>query len=31
MIVDAHAHFIVPEICRAAAPEETWRPHVFRD
>jgi aminocarboxymuconate-semialdehyde decarboxylase len=29
--VDVHAHVIVPEICRDAAPEESWRPHVFRD
>jgi aminocarboxymuconate-semialdehyde decarboxylase len=29
--VDVHAHVIVKEICRAAAPEESWRPHVFRD
>ncbi len=31
MTVDLHAHVIVPEICRAAAPEESWRPHVYRD
>ena len=31
MIVDAHAHVIVPEICRDAAPEESWRPRVYRD
>ncbi len=31
MIVDAHAHVIVPQICRVAAPDESWRPHVFRD
>ncbi len=30
-IVDAHAHVIVPEIAREAAPGETWRPHVRRD
>lgn len=29
MIVDAHAHIIVPEITRDAAPHETWRPRVF--
>jgi len=28
IIVDAHAHIIVPEILREAAPAETWRPHV---
>jgi aminocarboxymuconate-semialdehyde decarboxylase len=26
--VDLHAHVIVPEICREAAPDEDWRPHV---
>jgi aminocarboxymuconate-semialdehyde decarboxylase len=31
MIVDVHAHVIVPEITRDAAPGEAWRPHVFRD
>jgi aminocarboxymuconate-semialdehyde decarboxylase len=31
MIVDAHAHVIVPEICRDAAPDESWRPRVYRD
>jgi aminocarboxymuconate-semialdehyde decarboxylase len=31
MIVDAHAHVIVPEICRDAAPDEPWRPRVYRD
>ena len=31
MIIDAHAHVIVPEICRSAAPHESWRPHVYRD
>lgn len=30
MVVDAHAHIIVPEITRDAAPHETWRPRVFR-
>lgn len=29
MIIDAHAHIIVPEITRAAAPAEGWRPDVF--
>jgi aminocarboxymuconate-semialdehyde decarboxylase len=29
--VDAHAHVIVPEICRDAAPGESWRPRVYRD
>ncbi len=29
MVVDAHAHIIVPEITRDAAPHETWRPRVF--
>jgi aminocarboxymuconate-semialdehyde decarboxylase len=28
VIIDAHAHTIVPEITRAAAPQETWRPIV---
>jgi aminocarboxymuconate-semialdehyde decarboxylase len=28
MIVDVHAHIIVPEILRAAEPSEGWRPHV---
>jgi aminocarboxymuconate-semialdehyde decarboxylase len=31
VIVDAHAHVIVPEICRDAAPGESWRPRVYRD
>jgi aminocarboxymuconate-semialdehyde decarboxylase len=31
MTVDLHTHVIVPEITRAAAPAEGWRPHVFRD
>jgi aminocarboxymuconate-semialdehyde decarboxylase len=31
VIIDAHAHVIVPEISRAAAPQESWRPHVYRD
>jgi len=29
--VDLHAHVIVPEIARDAAPGEAWRPRVFRD
>jgi aminocarboxymuconate-semialdehyde decarboxylase len=29
--VDLHAHVIVPEILREAAPGEAWRPHVRRD
>lgn len=28
MIVDIHAHIIVPEITRDAAPEELWRPRL---
>jgi aminocarboxymuconate-semialdehyde decarboxylase len=31
VIVDAHAHVIVPEICRDAAPGESWRPRVHRE
>jgi aminocarboxymuconate-semialdehyde decarboxylase len=31
VIVDAHAHVIVPEITRDAAPAEAWRPHVYRE
>jgi aminocarboxymuconate-semialdehyde decarboxylase len=31
VIVDAHAHVIVPEICRDVAPGESWRPAVYRD
>jgi aminocarboxymuconate-semialdehyde decarboxylase len=31
VIIDAHAHVIVPEISRAAAPQEGWRPQVYRD
>jgi aminocarboxymuconate-semialdehyde decarboxylase len=27
---DSHAHVIVPEITRDAAPSEDWRPHVYR-
>lgn len=29
MIIDTHAHIIVPEITRQAAPGESWRPRVF--
>jgi len=29
MIVDTHAHIIVPEILREANPAEEWRPRVF--
>ncbi len=29
MIVDCHAHVIVPEITRDAEPGEGWRPHVY--
>ncbi len=29
MITDVHAHIVVPEIIREAAPEEAWRPRVF--
>jgi aminocarboxymuconate-semialdehyde decarboxylase len=28
--IDVHAHVIVPELLRDAAPEEPWRPHVRR-
>ena len=31
MIVDAHAHVIVPELTRDADPGEGWRPRVYRD
>ena len=30
MIVDTHAHVIVPEITRQRAPGEDWRPHIYR-
>jgi aminocarboxymuconate-semialdehyde decarboxylase len=30
-VVDAHAHVIVPEVTRGAAPKEAWRPEVRRD
>ena len=29
--IDLHAHVIVPEILRDAAPEEEWRPRIWRD
>jgi aminocarboxymuconate-semialdehyde decarboxylase len=29
--VDVHAHVIVPELLRDAAPDEAWRPRVWRD
>ena len=29
--IDVHAHIIVPEILREAAPEEAWRPRVDRE
>ncbi len=28
MVIDTHAHIIVPEITRQAAPQEAWRPQV---
>lgn len=31
MVVDVHAHAIVPEVLRDAAPAEAWRPRVWRD
>ena len=31
MIIDTHAHIIVPELLREAAPDEAWRPRVFRE
>lgn len=31
MVIDTHAHVIVPELLREAAPDETWRPRVFRE
>jgi len=30
-VIDAHVHVIVPELLRAAAPGEAWRPKVSRD
>lgn len=29
MVLDTHAHIIVPEILREAAPEESWRPRLY--
>jgi aminocarboxymuconate-semialdehyde decarboxylase len=31
MVIDSHAHVIVPQITREAAPAEAWRPRVFWD
>jgi aminocarboxymuconate-semialdehyde decarboxylase len=31
LIVDTHAHIIVPQILREAAPAEAWRPRVYRE
>ena len=31
MIIDTHAHIIVPELLREAAPDEAWRPRVLRE
>jgi aminocarboxymuconate-semialdehyde decarboxylase len=31
MTTDLHAHVIVPDITRDAAPSEDWRPRVYRD
>jgi aminocarboxymuconate-semialdehyde decarboxylase len=31
VVVDVHAHVIVPEILRDAAPREEWRPRVWRE
>jgi aminocarboxymuconate-semialdehyde decarboxylase len=30
-VIDCHAHVIVPEILRERAPQEAWRPRVFRE
>jgi aminocarboxymuconate-semialdehyde decarboxylase len=30
-VVDVHAHVVVPEITREAAPHESWRPSLRRD
>jgi aminocarboxymuconate-semialdehyde decarboxylase len=30
-VIDMHAHVIVPELLRDAAPEESWRPRVWRE
>jgi len=29
VIIDAHAHIIVPELLREAVPDEAWRPRVY--
>ncbi|MDW8065212.1 amidohydrolase family protein [Thermoflexus sp.] len=31
MVIDVHAHILVRELTREAAPAETWRPTVFRE
>jgi aminocarboxymuconate-semialdehyde decarboxylase len=31
LVVDSHAHVVVPEILRDAAPQEEWRPRVWWD
>jgi aminocarboxymuconate-semialdehyde decarboxylase len=31
VIVDIHAHTIVPELLREVAPAEAWRPRIFRE
>jgi aminocarboxymuconate-semialdehyde decarboxylase len=31
MRIDAHAHVIVPEVLRDLAPDEAWRPRVWRE
>lgn len=31
VVIDMHAHVIVPELLREAAPEEAWRPRVWRE
>lgn len=30
-VIDTHAHVIVPELLREVAPEEAWRPRVWRE
>jgi aminocarboxymuconate-semialdehyde decarboxylase len=30
-VVDVHAHVLVPQLLREAAPQEAWRPHVWRE
>jgi aminocarboxymuconate-semialdehyde decarboxylase len=30
-VIDMHAHAIVPELLRDAAPDEAWRPRVWRE